>query len=308
MANLFDRTSNTAASDLSGAFTVGLNNPEKATEFRKVTILDLATWAGTNSSVAAVIGTPASGFADGSIRIAGAIGGGFTVPGDSRGSGAVDLQIIREDASQIASGEASTLAGGANNKATGLQSVVVGGISNVAAGIISVIVGGSANEASGQYSAIVGGTGAKAVLFGQEARASGTFATAGDCQIFSLTAFRSTSNSTPANVFLDGGSERLSIASGYAWAFTVSAFGISSDGTVAGHYIRKGMIANIGGTTALIGSVTTVGTDTETDAGLDVTITADNTNDALGIQVTGLLATNMRWIARVEALQLKLTT
>ena len=66
------------------------------------------------------------------------------------------------------------------------------------------------------------------------------------------------------------------------------------------------MIKNLGGTTSLVGTVSTVGTDVE-DAGAstwDVTITADNTNDALDIKVTGATSTTIRWVVVVQGLEI----
>ena len=64
------------------------------------------------------------------------------------------------------------------------------------------------------------------------------------------------------------------------------------------------MIKNVGGTTALVGTVSTVGTDVEDVAGWDVTITADNTNDALDIKVTGATSSTIRWVAVVQGLEI----
>jgi hypothetical protein len=45
----------------------------------------------------------------------------------------------------------------------------------------------------------------------------------------------------------------------------------------------KSCIKNVGGTTTLVGTVETIGTDIEDNAACDVAITADDTNDALQI-------------------------
>jgi hypothetical protein len=50
-------------------------------------------------------------------------------------------------------------------------------------------------------------------------------------------------------------------------------------------YLRQVTIRNDGGTTALVGSVITLGTDV-TDALISLSITADNTNDALALSAT----------------------
>jgi lysophospholipid acyltransferase (LPLAT)-like uncharacterized protein len=91
-------------------------------------------------------------------------------------------------------------------------------------------------------------------------------------------------------------------------AGTVNILGIkTTDGTVAAHYIRKFAVKNVGGTTSLTGTVTALGTDYESDAGLDVAVTANNTTDSLDITVTGIAATAMRWAAVVDAVEVQLT-
>lgn len=78
-------------------------------------------------------------------------------------------------------------------------------------------------------------------------------------------------------------------------------------GTDSAGFVRRVLIENRGGTTALVGSVQTIGTDIGSNVGLppigwSVTITADNTTDTLNITVQGT-ADNIRWVARVKATQ-----
>ena len=67
------------------------------------------------------------------------------------------------------------------------------------------------------------------------------------------------------------------------------------------YYKRSFCIANNGGTTALNGTVATVGTDIASVAiaAATTTISANNTNDAIKFEVTGIAATNIRWTAKV---------
>lgn len=80
--------------------------------------------------------------------------------------------------------------------------------------------------------------------------------------------------------------------------------GIKSDGSAIANYVRRVVIKNVGGTTSLVGSVETIGTDIEDNASTDVVITADDTNDALQISVTGITAETWRWVAVVEGLEI----
>jgi hypothetical protein len=77
--------------------------------------------------------------------------------GNARGQAAVDLQIKRSSATQVASGSYS-FAAGKNNTASGLYGSFAAGSGNVASGHSSFAMGIS-NTASGSNSAVLGGTG-----------------------------------------------------------------------------------------------------------------------------------------------------
>jgi hypothetical protein len=77
--------------------------------------------------------------------------------GNKRGTNAVDLQIVRADATQVASGYVSTIGGGERNTASSFYSTVSGGYNNTSNGSRSTIGGGGNNGASGSYSTVGGG-------------------------------------------------------------------------------------------------------------------------------------------------------
>lgn len=210
--------------------------------------------------------------------------------------------------SNTASGIFAFVGGGGGNTASATYATVGGGQNNTASAQGATVAGGSTNTCSGLYSWSPGGWQGAAPLYGMGMWSAGMFAAVGDCQVIYLHARNTTTDATPTDLFLNGSSNRLVIPSGYIWALMIEVLGVSDDGTKGAHYCRKVTITNIGGTTALMGAVSTIGTDQETDAGLDVTITADDTNDAVDISVTGLAATNMRWTAHIQGLQEKMTT
>jgi hypothetical protein len=229
-------------------------------------------------------------------------GGGANI---ASGSGS----IIGGGTSNISSGSRSIIGGGEGNESSNDNTTVSGGANNTASGNTSTVCGGGNNRASGSYSTVLGGYGALADRYGMIANASGFFAGGeGSAQAVSFVLRTVTTSDSPTNVFLDGtgGSNRLTIPSGKILACTVNVSGIKSDGSLGAHYIKKVMIKNVGGTTSLVGTVSTVGSDVE-DAGAsawDVTITADNTNDALDIKVTGAVSTTIRWVAVVQGLEI----
>ena len=79
--------------------------------------------------------------------------------GDKRGQYAVDWQLTRLFAVEVASGLKSVIAGGHSNKASNDYSAVGGGTTNYATGYISTVAGGLGNLSSGPYGAIGGGGG-----------------------------------------------------------------------------------------------------------------------------------------------------
>ena len=81
---------------------------------------------------------------------------GSVVYGDPRGDKSTDLQFIRTDAAQVASGEASLIAGGGSNQASGYFSSVLGGFGNWASGNNS-ISGGTGNISVGDTTLTIGG-------------------------------------------------------------------------------------------------------------------------------------------------------
>lgn len=76
--------------------------------------------------------------------------------GNARGQYAVDMQLFRGIATQVASGVGATISGGNLNTATGTQSSVIGGTSNISSGLRSSTLGGDSNVAAGDYSVAAG--------------------------------------------------------------------------------------------------------------------------------------------------------
>ena len=108
---------------------------------------------------------------------------GTTAGGNKRGNYAVDWQLLRVAADQVASGIGATIGGGTNNKSTTFDSTVGGGTFNQATGIKSTVGGGGSNQATGNISTVAGGssnlsTNAQATIGGGRFNAaSGEYAT-----------------------------------------------------------------------------------------------------------------------------------
>lgn len=93
-------------------------------------------------------------FSGAPVQIGGAL---QTSSGAERGSGAVDLQVVRLEDEQVASGARSVVGGGYANLASGSMSLVAGGFRNAALGKGVAIGGGGVNVASNDYSGIAAG-------------------------------------------------------------------------------------------------------------------------------------------------------
>jgi hypothetical protein len=208
------------------------------------------------------------------------------------------------------SSSSSTIAMGAAAEASGSVAISIGHYTQ-ASGIASVYLGASGRAT--QLGSIGIGNGAESTVRGKFAHASNkAFFSGGDTpegggkgQFVRFVPFIKTTNDTPTTLMADGGSTRMSIPSGKIFSFIAQVTGIKSDGSAVAKYIREGTIKNVGGTTSLVGSIITVGTDHEDSAGTDVAITADDTNDALQINVTGIDAETWRWVAVVQGVEIE---
>lgn len=265
---------------------------------------------------------------------------GLATGGNARGANAVDLQTLRSAAHQVASGEASFIVASQRAIASGQGAVVFasytsnavtasgtnavafaqgdgGGASGAcavafgnfpgyagafAAGGNSLAACGARTASAATFGKAFGGA-AYATRYGEFCTANGYFADLADAQSVLFVLRRKTTNATPTTLMLDGSSTRLTIPSGKVLSAICRICGIKSDGSAVANYVRRVVIKNVGGTTSLVGSVETIGTDIEDNASTDVTITADNTNDALQIDVTGITSETWRWVSVVEGLE-----
>lgn len=215
-----------------------------------------------------------------------------------------DYSLIGGGTDNQTSSDISFIGAGESNTASGYSSFIGAGGNNSATANYASVLNGVSSTATSPY-AIASGNNARALLTGQRSHSSGSFTRQGDAQYVDFVVRNKTTDATPTELFLDGTSERISFGAGNAFFLTVEVCAFSETGADAAHYIRKVAISNISGTTALIGSVSTIGTDVETQAGYDVSITADDTNDALIVTVTGGAATNIRWVAFVSGVQIR---
>ena len=203
--------------------------------------------------------------------------------------------------SNTASGSKATVGGGSSNTASNWYATVGGGWNNTASGYAAAVGGGYSNTVSSDYATIPGGSEAAATHYGEMAYAAGAFGARGDAQTSVYVLRGASSGTTQAELFLDGSSRRLTIASGRTVTFDILVVGRSSNGESAGYRII-GVIENVGGTTTVVGTVSKT-VPGEDDPSWDVTVDADDTNDALRIRVQGGTDDNVRWVATVRTVE-----
>lgn len=241
-----------------------------------------------------------------------AVPDGASTGGNARGTNAIDLQTDRNAATQVASGTNSVVVGGRRNTASGTYSATLGGTGNVASGNGAVALGGS-----GAFGLGCTATGTNSFSFGAgaDATANNTLAFLADASADGAVAIRSnmdkyggvaingmyhlslsklTLGTSTQELFLDGSSLRATIGSGSVWIAEVRVMArvsVVGDGTVIAQgdvyaATYKCVIQNLGGTTALVGTVQAdmAAQSAASMSGASFAITADDTNDALKIE------------------------
>jgi hypothetical protein len=241
---------------------------------------------------------------------------GTSVGGNARGARAVDLQTSRSANTRVASGADSAILNGSGNTASGSWSIssgrdqsatanysaALGGQDNIVSGANSIVSGGYLNEVSGTYGGVMGGFRALADRNSMQAHAAGQFAAKGDAQRARFVMRNKTTTNSAVELFLDGSATRLTIPSGKVLGLTINITGIKSDGSAVSHYLRQYALKNVAGTTAEVYAPVTIGTDNA--AGTSIALSANDTNDALKVEVTGIASETWRWVAAVDAVEI----
>jgi hypothetical protein len=259
---------------------------------------------------------------------------GTSTGGNDRGTYTVDLQVDRLAATDVASGNWSTIAGGNSGKASGHYSTVCGGSNNVASGQYSFVGGGTNSAgASGTYSAVLAGInnsvaavsaislagddndvqsaavcsvvhGIKANATRHNEHAHGLKGSAaGEAQMSRCGGTVVTTDATETELFLDGvtGTLRLDVPTNgvLTGVVRVSARRTDVTGESEGFYMEF-CVENDNGTTAILGSPVV---NQHALTTWSITVTADDTNDAIVVKVTGEAGKTIRWVAGFDFVQ-----
>jgi hypothetical protein len=238
------------------------------------------------------------------------------------GSNSFAAGITNNSSSYGASG-ISSIAGGYLNKASSSDSLCWGGDSNICHNSQSAIVGGQLNNCSGGYSFITGGynnrilgtysrAGGKDAdtgdNLGKDAYASGKFSSRGDCQTAKRILMRSTTDATATVLTAQGNAPNttnqviLPNNSCYGFTGTVIARENSAQTNDFAVWEIKG-----GAVRAANAASTTLGTyninkisESSGASNWSIALSADTTNGAVAITVTGEASHSIRWVATVN--------
>ena len=221
----------------------------------------------------------------------------------------------------------SVVVGGASSTAGNGYAAVLGGQSNSASGSSSIVAGGNFHSASATYAAALGGTSHIANSQGSVVVGAygGTTRGVAGRTIFSASVFPifSSQGVSQTSLLVLGvqttDSTVTTLRSDTNAASTTNQLVLSNN---SAYYVRGSCIANVTGggntkawsfeaaikrganaaSTAIVGAVTK--NIVAADAGAatwDITISADTTNGALAVSVTGQAATTIRWVCRLDS-------
>jgi hypothetical protein len=233
--------------------------------------------------------------------------------GDPRGESCVDLQMYRWQTDQVADGWANGIFAGDSHKIgpNVADSVILGGAENTISDNIgsSAIIAGSGHllDTQAHGATILGGRYAHATLPGELVQGGASFSSGlvGQAQIRRVVVIAQTNSATPeemrASWFTSQGKILIPEDTTWFWTLRVAARRVDGDNESAGYELR-GVIDNNSGTTALVGSVTSVYTN-EDQSAWNVAVTVDNTDDELVITVTGEVSKTIRWVGILEIVQ-----
>ncbi len=206
-------------------------------------------------------------------------------PGASAGQAGIAMGF-GADAGYSPAGN-SDLALGNNAKANGGSSISIGNGAEVASGA--------------SYSAAIG-SGAKARQPCQRVACAHDVFTLGHAARIATEIGALTTNATPTEMLATLGLRGTKMIYGSAWAFTAMIVAFrDSDGTAFGKKIEGMIKQNASATTSLVGTPIETVLGDDFAGALAVSASADNTNGALKLTVTGLAGATIRWHANIEA-------
>jgi hypothetical protein len=238
-----------------------------------------------------------------------------TAGGNVRGANAVDWQTTRTAATHVANGTNSTICGGSSNTASGFGSMILGGAFNLASTTYASVAGGNANQATGVGSTVVSGyNGTSRAIAGNTVFAGSVNpistslgVTQGALLVLAVATTDATATVLRSNTSAAAATNQIALPINSAYFFKGEIIaGVTAAGDAKGWSI-EGVIkrATTAASTALVGTPTVTSLYADTGAATwSVAVTADTTNAALKITVTGQASTTIRWVAQIRTTEM----
>lgn len=264
---------------------------------------------------------------------------GSVTGGNKRGANAVDLQTLRYNATEVASGLYSVITGGDGNTASGAWATISGGSGNTASNSFATVAGGAANQATSTSAAVSGGSGniasgaASTISGGSTHRANsnysyisgGAYGTTrgivgyhafpacnapvtddtGKSQkgllILGIITTSATTQRLRSDTAVASATNQLTLPNNSAYYIQGSV--IASRTGAAGSKSWRFEVQMKRGANAASTVVGALVSNPFEDAGTStwaIALSADTTNGGLAIDVTGQASTTIRWVCRLE--------
>jgi hypothetical protein len=241
-----------------------------------------------------------------------ASGTGAAVIGGSSNTASQTNAIVIGGSGNTASGSNSALVGGSSNSASSSSCGIFAGSNNSNSSTYGGVLAGYGHQANGSYNAIVGGaSGSNRSLVGYTvfpASSTPVGVNTGGSQVALLVIGTQTTDATVTTLRSDTSAasttNQLVLASNSAYYVRGSCIANVTGGgnTKAWSFeavIKRSVIAS---STSIVGAV--IKNIVAADAGAatwDITLSADTTNGAFRVQVTGQAATTIRWTCRLDS-------
>lgn len=202
-------------------------------------------------------------------------------------------------------GAGGVIGGGYYNILTQDGGTICGGFYNTVTASRGTVLGGEYNEVTKPYG-VACGRYAKSHHAGSFALASGCLNIVGDAQLKLAVLRNTTSDATPDVLYLDGTTDKYVVTRNTTLGFTITVVGTKEGGTSSAVYKFEGGVRRPDS-----GNMVFVGTPVKTILGednvaYDASVVLDQTATTLDVQVTGVAATNMAWVARYDVTRVKL--
>jgi len=187
---------------------------------------------------------------------------------------------------------------GNGNVASGANSTSLG--TNCTASGTRSFTAGYGNTAAGS-SSFACGIQSSSYLYAQIAQAAIQFSSLGDAQYSRVVLRADTTDETPEVIYINNSSSnKLVLPADRVWRVDGSVIATTEDSAATASWTIKGVIRrDTANNTTLDWSAVTEDYDGITTAA-EVTLSADDTNEALSVNITGKAATNIRWVATVN--------